>query len=398
MAPRRYYDRALLAVQRFIRLEAIAGILLFAAAALALVASNGPLAPGYAVFLDTPVEIRVGTFAIAKPLLLWINDGLMALFFLLAGAEIKREVVEGELSSPRQAMLPLLAAFGGMLVPALIYLSVNGGNAEARAGWAIPTATDIAFALGVLSLLGRRVPIALKTFLLALAIIDDLGAIVVIALFYTSDLSATAGMAAALVIAAMTALNLLGVRRVSVFAVLGVVLWICVLKSGVHATLAGVITAWIMPSRSTDGGPGPLARVETAIHPWIVFLVLPLFGFVNAGVTLGGGALASITDPVAVGIMLGLLCGKQIGAFAFSAIVIRLGWASLPTGVDWKMLYGASLLAGVGFTMSLFIGTLAWEDAAYAAPLRLGVLGGSLASGILGYWWLRLTLPTAPPD
>jgi len=391
-----YTARLVTGIRDFLRLEAAAGIVLGVATLLALVVSNSGLAGLYGTFLDLPVELRVGALHIAKPLLLWINDGLMAIFFLLVGLEIKRELVEGELSSLRQAMLPALAAVGGMAVPALLYVACNLGNPVALRGWAIPAATDIAFAVGVLSLLGRRVPIGLKIFLLALAIFDDLGAIVIIAVFYTANLSVVSLLLAAAVLLVMLILNRLGVTRIAPYALLGIVLWVCVLKSGVHATLAGVAMALAVPMRDADG-ESPLKRLEHTLHPWVAFLVVPLFGFANAGVSFAGVTGAALLDGVSLGIAAGLFIGKQIGVVGAVLACVRLGWGRLPDGVTWLGLYGVALLAGIGFTMSLFIGTLAWDNADHAVPLRLGVLAGSLLSGIVGYVLLRRAV-RPPPD
>ncbi len=378
-------------IREFLRLEAAGGFILLGAAMLALIASNTPLAAFYDRFLAIPVEIRVGALLIAKPLLLWINDGLMAVFFLLVGLEIKRELLEGELSTAGQAMLPGFAAAGGMLVPALIYWALNAGDADALRGWAISTATDIAFAVGVLSLLGNAVPIGLKVFLVALAIIDDLGAIVIIAAFYTSDLAPLSLYLAAGILVVMAVLNRIGVAAIAPYALLGIALWVCVLKSGVHATLAGVAIAFAIPSNA-PGRDSPLKRVEHVLHPWVAFLVMPLFGFANAGVSFAGVDAASITGGVSLGIALGLLLGKQAGVFGMAWLAIRLGWARLPEGTGWLALYATSILTGIGFTMSLFIGTLAWSDAQHAVAVRIGVLGGSLFSGVAGYLLLRLAL------
>lgn len=388
------YTRIATGIREFLRLEAAGGIVLMGAAVLALIASNSGLAPYYSLFLDLPVEIRLGAFHIGKPLLLWINDGLMAVFFLLVGLEIKRELVEGELSTVRQALLPAIAAVGGMIFPALIYAAANAGDTQALRGWAIPSATDIAFAIGVLSLLGGRIPIGLKVFLLAVAIFDDLGAIVIIALFYTADLSTLSLLLAAGTLAIMAALNLAGVTRIAPYALLGIILWVCVLKSGVHATLAGVAIAFAIPMRGPDDS-SPLKHLEHVLHPWVAFLVTPLFGFANAGVSFTGVSFASLFEGVALGIGAGLFIGKQIGVLLTVFLCVRLGLARLPEGSNWWSIYGASLLAGIGFTMSLFIGTLAWDDSTHAAPLRLGVLGGSLLSGIAGYAVLRMAARTS---
>ena len=375
-------------LREFLRLEAAGGIVLGAATVLALIVSNTGLAGLYALFLDLPVALRVGQLQIAKPLLLWINDGLMAMFFLLVGLEIKREFLEGELSNLRQALLPAIGAVGGMVVPAVIYVLCNLTDPTALHGWAIPAATDIAFAVGVLSLLGSRVPLGLKVFLLALAIFDDLGAIVIIAVFYTADLSLISLLLAGGVLLVMLALNRLGVTRIAPYALLGIVLWVCVLKSGVHATLAGVAMALAIPMRAA-AGESPLRQLEHALHPWVAFLVVPLFGFANAGVSFAGIRVDALTDGVTLGIAAGLFIGKQIGVFGAVYASVHLGIARLPEKVDWMSLYAVGLLAGIGFTMSLFVGTLAWETDEHAASLRLGVLGGSLLSGIAGYLLLR---------
>ena len=360
--------------------------MLLAAAAVAIALDNSPLSPFYDALLDTRAGIRIGALAIDKPLLLWINDGLMAVFFFLVGLEIKRELVVGELSSLRRASLPLIAAIGGMIVPAAIYAMINAGNAVALRGWAIPAATDIAFALGVLALLGTRVPASLKLFLLALAIIDDLGAIIIIALFYTSDLSGLALALAASGGIALAAMNLAGVRRLSAFVVVGVVMWACVLKSGVHATLAGVALALAIPL-APDGTdtPSPLEQAETALEPWVHFAILPLFAFANAGVSLTGLRFADLAAPIPLGIAAGLFIGKQIGIFASAWLAIQIGLAERPAGASWLQLYGVAILGGIGFTMSLFVGTLAFADASQAGPVRLGVLAGSLLSAGIGY-------------
>ena len=381
-------------IREFLRHEATAGLLLMATAALALILDNSPLAHIYDALLLTPMVVQIGQFAIDKPLLLWINDGLMAVFFLLVGLEIKREALEGELSSLSQIALPGIAAVGGMLVPALIYLLVNRNNPELLNGWAIPAATDIAFALGVLALLGSRVPVALKVFLLALAIIDDLGAIVIIAVYYTADLSLAALAIAGIGGLALILLNRLGVTRLAPYILIGIVMWAGVLKSGVHATLAGVVMAMAIPLRSTAPGERepPLKRLEHALHPWVAFGVLPAFAFANAGVSLAGLSLGSFLEPLPLGILLGLFLGKQVGVLGFVWLGVRAGFCRLPAGVTWLQLYGVSLLAGIGFTMSLFIGTLAFEDASFSAGIRIGVLGGSILSAGLGYLVLRLAL------
>ena len=377
-------------LRQFLEHEASSGLILMGAAVFALLLDNSPLAWLYDSLLTTPVVVQVGALAINKPLLLWINDGLMAVFFLLVGLEIKREVLEGELSTPSQIALPAIAAVGGMLIPALIYVAFNYDDPVRLGGWAIPAATDIAFALGVLAILGKRVPAALKVLLLAVAIIDDLGAIIIIALFYTANLSVSALGLAAIGLAGLVALNLLGVRRITPYMLIGVFLWVCVLKSGVHATLAGVAVALAIPLRG--GGEEerypPLKSMEHALHPWVAYAIMPIFAFANAGVSLAGFGLDSLLAPVPLGIMLGLFIGKQIGVFGFILIGVRLGLCRLPAGINWVQVYGLSLLTGIGFTMSLFIGTLAFEDPSYAAGVRIGVLGGSLLSAVVGYFVL----------
>ncbi len=370
--------------------EAAGGVLLLLAAALALVLDNSPLAHLYDRLLTIPVVVQVGQLVLEKPLLLWINDGLMALFFLLVGLEIKRELMQGNLSSWQQATLPVVAAIGGMLVPALIYIALNGGDPVATRGWAIPAATDIAFAVGILALLGSRVPVGLKVFLLALAVIDDLGVILIIAVFYTSELSlhslAIAGAAAAVLLA----LNLGGVSRLLPYILAGIVMWVAVLKSGVHATLAGVVIALFIPLRTGKSDhASPLLRAEHALHGYVMLLVMPLFAFANAGVHLGGLSVGDFLSPIPLGIAAGLFAGKQLGIFGLAFLAVRLGLCQLPAGVRLLHLYGAAALAGIGFTMSLFIGTLAFEGPDNQAAVRIGVLVGSLLSGMVGYAILR---------
>ncbi|MEZ5840472.1 MAG: Na+/H+ antiporter NhaA [Hyphomicrobiales bacterium] len=378
---------------------AAGGIVLLLAAALALILDNSPLSSIYDQLLSTHLTIKLGDLGLDKPLLLWINDGLMAIFFFLAGLEIKRELLVGKLSSVQAASLPAIAAFGGMVVPAAIYAFFTMGDAEALKGWAIPAATDIAFALGVLALLGKRVPEALKIFLLALAILDDLGAIIVIALFYTADLSVWSLMAAGGGILILIALNRFGVRQLSPYVIVGIAIWVLVLKSGVHATLAGVAVALTIPLDSDEEEDSPLERAEHALHPWIAFGVMPIFAFANAGVSLSGLSFSDLLSPIPLGVAAGLFFGKQIGVFGFMALAIFLGIARRPEGVRWVELYGASILAGIGFTMSLFIGMLAFSDPQNAAAVRLGVLAGSIASALIGYALLRFALSarSAPP-
>lgn len=377
-------------IREFLRLEAAGGIVLVWAAAVALVWSNSPLGGSYLALLDVPVVVQVGALELAKPLLLWVNDGLMAVFFLLVGLEIKREVLRGELSSRREASLPVIAAVGGMLGPALAYIAVNWGDAQRLSGWAIPAATDIAFALGVLALVGARAPTSLKVFLMALAIIDDLGAIVVIAIFYTADLSLTSLALAGVGVVGLVALNRAGVERLAAYVLVGIFLWVCVLKSGVHATLAGVAVGLAVPLGRDDlSVEGPLHRLEHTLHPWVAYGVLPLFAFANAGVSLAGLSPAALLEPVPLGIMLGLVLGKQAGVMIFSFIAVWLGIARLPEGTTWRQLYGVAILTGIGFTMSLFIGGLAFPNPDQLTGVRLGVLSGSLISAVAGYLLLR---------
>ncbi len=380
-------------IDEFIKRESTAGLLLIVVTVLALALQNSPLSEWYGGFLHTPVEIRFGILQIAKPLLLWVNDGLMAIFFFLIGLEVKREVMEGHLSSIRQVALPGIAALGGMVVPALVFIAFNKGESFAMNGWAIPTATDIAFALGILSLLGNRVPVSLKIFLMALAIIDDLGAIVIIALFYTSDLSMLSIVIASAALAILFAMNRMKVTRKSAYILVGIVLWISVLKSGVHATLAGVALAFLIPLNSKDKNGETFSiskEMEHDLHYWVAFMILPLFAFVNAGVDLKGISIEEMFGPVPLGIMLGLFIGKQIGVFGFSWIAIRLKLASLPEGSSWRQLYGVAILTGVGFTMSLFVNSLAYNDSqVYYFADKLAILLGSFLSGIVGYLVLK---------
>jgi len=387
------------ALQRFLKLEAAGGLILMGCAVLAFVASNSALSPLYDAFLKVPGQVRVGDLNIAKPLLLWVNDLWMAVFFFLVGLEIKRELLEGSLSSRDTLMLPCVAALGGMAAPALIYAGINWGDAVALRGWAIPAATDIAFALGVLALLGSRVPIALKVFLTAVAIVDDLGAIVIIAMFYTADLNLTSLGLAALGVLLLVVANRAGVRAVPVYLAIGLFMWVCVLKSGVHATLAGVATALAIPlAGATPDDESPLKSLEHSLHPLVAYLILPTFAFANAGVSLAGVQFSALLEPVTLGIASGLVLGKVVGVFGASWIAIKLGITRLPDDTSWKALFGAALLCGIGFTMSLFIGTLAWEKNAgdMAVAVRLGVLGGSIIAAGLGYFWLRMVLPKRP--
>lgn len=382
-------------LQQFIQKESSAGIILIFTTIAALLLQNGPLSCYYTGFLHTHVEIRFGNLQIAKPLLLWVNDGLMAVFFFLIGLEVKREVLEGHLSSFSQIILPAIAAVGGMIVPALVFVLFNNGDAFAMNGWAIPTATDIAFALGILSLLGSRVPVSLKVFLMALAIIDDLGAIVIIALFYTSELSTVSISIAAIALITLFIFNRLKVARQSAYIVVGIILWVSVLKSGVHATLAGVALAFMIPMYSKDSNGetfSMLKQMEHGLHTWVSFIILPLFAFVNAGVDLREISPDQMVSSVPLGIMAGLFIGKQAGVFGFAWIAIKLGIASLPTGANWRTLYGVAVLTGIGFTMSLFVDSLAYDDSdIFRYADKLAILLGSFLSGVVGYLILRFS-------
>lgn len=382
-------------IEGFLKGEATAGLMLMAAGAIALVVANSPLASTYAVFLDLPLTVGAGTFALSKTTLHWVNDGLMVAFFFLVGLEIKREVVAGELSTGAKAALPVLAAAAGMAGPAAVYALFNWGSPDLR-GWAIPTATDIAFALGIITLLGRRVPASLKIFLTALAVIDDLGAVLIIAIFYTDQLSCPALVASALCMIALAALNRRGVRNCAAYVFVGLILWVAVLKSGVHPTMAGVITALAVPANTDDAGESSLTALEHALHPWVAFLILPLFAFCNAGVAVAEITLDALTHPVTLGIVLGLFVGKQLGVLSITWLAQAAGWLRLPSGATAWQYYGVVLLTGVGFTMSLFIGNLAFTDPEYLASVKVGVLGGSLLSGIAGYVILRLSYRPAP--
>jgi NhaA family Na+:H+ antiporter len=376
-------------LEKFFKKESSAGILLIGVTILALLLQNSFLSSFYNSFLHTHVEIRFGNLQIAKPLLLWVNDGLMAVFFFLIGLEVKRELLEGRLSSIKQVALPGIAAVGGMAIPALIFVFFNQGDSFAMKGWAIPTATDIAFALGILSLLGNRVPISLKLFLLALAIIDDLGAIVIIAIFYTSDLSTLSFVIASIALLSLFTINRMGVISKAAYILLGIVLWVSVLKSGVHATLAGVALAFMIPLNSKDKNGNHFSmskEMEHELHTWVTFLILPMFAFVNAGVDLRNISVSELFGPVPLGIFFGLFIGKQLGVFGFSWLAIKLKLAALPEGSTWMQLYGVSILTGIGFTMSLFVNSLAYNDAeTFMYADKLAVLLGSFVSGVVGY-------------
>jgi len=423
-------ERLLLPVQEFMAGQAAGGILLLACALVALAWANSPWAAGYTSLWQTRVSIGAGAFQLAKPLVLWVNDGLMAVFFFVVGLEIKREVLVGELASPRQAVLPVAAAAGGMVLPAAFYLAFNAGT-PAAAGWGIPMATDIAFALGVLALLGPGVPLALKVFLTALAIVDDLGAVLVIALFYTEQLAWGWLGTGAAVLALLAALNRLHARHPLPYLTLGAVLWLAFLKSGVHATVAGVLLAMTIPIRTRispaefvvhgrellgrveaggSGGGGnaemrqaalqaletacrhvetPLHRLEHALHPWVGYLIMPVFALANAGVDLGGGAGSLLGHPVSLGVLVGLALGKPIGITAFVWLAWRGGLAELPGGATWRKLVGVGCLGGIGFTMSLFVTGLAFPDVERRTAATAGIFAASLLSGIAGYLLLR---------
>lgn len=381
----------------FLKLESAGGILLIFAAVLAMVFANTPLQSYYILLLDTPVEIRIGALQIAKPLLLWINDGLMAVFFFLVGLELKRELIEGELSDRRNIILPGIGAIGGMLAPALMYFYFNRGDATALQGWAIPTATDIAFALGVLSLLGSRVPTSIKIFLTSLAIFDDIGAILIIAAFYTAKISVAGLVVVACCIPVLALLNRRNPDSTSLYIVVGVIMWVAMLKSGVHATLTGVVLAMFIPMKSkTNVHYSPLKAMEHDLHAVVAFFVLPLFAFANAGISFGGVGAEQLLHSVPLGIALGLFIGKQAGVFGLCWLAMRLGVATLPRGMTLASLYGTAALCGIGFTMSLFIGSLAFEETSVNLLFdeRLGIILGSLASGLVGYMVLHLSLPS----
>ena len=391
-------SRAARALGDFFRLEAAGGIVLIAAAALALLVANSPLAGMYARLLDLPLQVRVGDFEIHKPLLLWINDGLMAVFFLLVALEIKRETLSGQLAGRDQLLMPLVCASAGVAVPALLFTAFNHGDAAAMRGWAVPTATDIAFALGVLALLGSRVPLGMKLLLSTIAVVDDLIAILIIALFYSHGLSFTALAWAAAALAAMWLLNRRHVTALAPYLLLGTVLWVCVLKSGVHATLAGVATGLMIPHVDRRNAipdeveHSALEQLEHALHPWVAYAILPLFAFANAGLALGGLSSEALQAPLPVGIFAGLVLGKPAGIVC-AALGLRALGVRFPRGMDLRAMLGLGVLCGIGFTMSLFIASLAWQDALRYEEAVLGVLGASVASALLGYAWLRAVLP-----
>jgi Na+:H+ antiporter, NhaA family len=382
--------------REFIQFESSGGIILFMAAVLAIIFENTPLTGFYNALFDINMSFKLGLIEISKPLLLWINDGLMAIFFLLVGLEIKREMLEGELNTWKKSVLPAVAAVGGMVFPALVYVFFNWHDSQALKGWAIPTATDIAFSLGIVTLLGSRIPVSLKIFLTALAIFDDIGAIVVIAIFYTKNISLMLLFIAAVMTFLLFLLNRLNVTKIAPYIIIGLILWLCVLKSGVHATLAGIIIALAIPLRDKQHPKtSPLRRLEHRLHPWVAFGVLPIFAFANAGIRFAGLEFSELFSPITLGIAIGLFVGKQIGVWLASALTIRLGFTEMPRGASYVSIYGISLIAGVGFTMSLFIGSLAFGRLGghYQELVRLGVIIGSLLSGLLGYLILYFTHP-----
>ena len=376
----------------FLSHDSAGGAILLLAAVVAIAISNSPLAWLYDALLNTPVTVRVGALVLDKPLLLWINDGMMAIFFFLVGLELKKELLTGDLSSVERAILPAIGAIGGMFVPAVIYAAINAGDPTALRGWAIPAATDIAFAIAVLTLLGPRVPASLKVFLLALAILDDLGAIVIIALFYTTSLSVASLALGAAGCILLLLFNRCSMTRLAPYLLTGMFIWVCVLKSGVHATLAGIAVAIAIPLKSDDPGhPSLLEELEESLHPWVTFGVLPMFAFANAGLSLTGVTFAKLVEPIPLGIALGLFLGKGIGIAGFVWLAVKGRITRLPDGATWPQMCAVAVLGGIGFTMSLFIGMLAFPDPQYATPLRVGMLTGSLASAMVGYVLLWLS-------
>ncbi|EEY44187.1 Na+/H+ antiporter NhaA [Vibrio mimicus] len=374
-------------IRDFFKMESAGGILLVIAAAIAMFIANSSMGEGYQAILHT--------YVFGMSISHWINDGLMAVFFLLIGLEVKRELLEGALKSRETAIFPAIAAVGGMLAPALIYVIFNFNDPAAIQGWAIPAATDIAFALGIMALLGKRVPVSLKVFLLALAIIDDLGVVVIIALFYSSDLSTIALTVGFIMTGVLFMLNAKHVTKLSVYLIAGLILWIAVLKSGVHATLAGVVIGFAIPLKGNKGEHSPLKHLEHALHPYVAFGILPLFAFANAGISLQGVSIDGLTSMLPLGVALGLFLGKPLGIFSFSWAAVKLGVAQLPEGINFKHIFAVSVLCGIGFTMSIFISSLAFgqANAAYDTYARLGILMGSTTAALLGYALLRLSLP-----
>ena len=384
------------AIDKFFSHEASGGILLMLSAVAALIVANSGLSGFYDAFLGAKLSLTVNGEGLEKPAILWINDGLMAIFFFLIGLELKREMLEGKLKNPRDVMLPGAAAVGGMALPAAVFAALNWGSPETMSGWAIPAATDIAFALGILALVGSRAPASLKVFLLTLAILDDLGAIIIIALFYTAELKVDYLLLAIIPLIGLIWLNIKGAHRIAPAILLGAVMWYFVLKSGVHATLAGVVTAFCIPLKD-KWGKSPLHSLEHGLTPYVLYGIIPVFAFANAGVVLTGLSFADLLAPLPLGIALGLIIGKQIGVFGISYAMVKSGLASMPHGANWLHIYGLSCLAGVGFTMSLFIGSLSYADPALMNQVRLGVLSGSLVSGIVGYVALMMASSAEEP-
>ena len=379
-------------IKEFLKLESSGGIILIGGMVLALIMANSPLSALYDWILHLPVGVKLGAINLDSTLHHWVNDGLMAVFFLTVGLEVKREVLEGELSQLSQVMLPGIAALGGMVMPAVIYYFFNQGDEFAMKGWAIPTATDIAFALGILSLLGRKVPVALKLFLMTLAIVDDLGAILIIAIFYSADLSVISLILAAAFTIILIVMNLRGVVRQAAYMIIGVMLWVSVIYSGVHATLAGVVIAFTIPLRAkNEFGESPLHHLEHTLHPWVTYLILPLFAFANAGISFAGMSVSSLFEPVPLGIIIGLVLGKLVGVFGFSYVAIKLRFAKLPDNTKFTGLFGASILAGIGFTMSLFIDGLAFmgNEETFGSADRLAIIVASTFAATTGYLFLK---------
>ncbi len=390
-------DRVEKALKDFLKQESAGGIVLIVSALLALIVANSPLADAYFGTLNTKLNVSFGNFEINKGLILWINDGLMAIFFFLIGLEVKREIIDGQLSSWDKASLPLAAAVGGMAIPAAIFVAFNWNSPESINGWAIPAATDIAFALGILSLLGPRVPVALKALLLAIAVIDDIGAITVIALFYSGEIKIDMLIGGAVMLGLLFGLNRLRIGSAIPYVLLTIVMWVFVLKSGVHATLAGVTAAMMVPMIARND-TRLLEHMEHALHKWVAFVIIPIFGFANAGVTLIGLSPADLLEPLPLGIALGLLIGKQVGIVGFAFLAVKAGIAKLPENVGWRKIHGLSLLAAIGFTMSLFIGNLAFTDQAQVDAVKLGVLSGSLIAAFAGFFMLKAALPDTPAN
>ncbi|GAB3379362.1 Na+/H+ antiporter NhaA [Lysobacter fragariae] len=396
--------RALHSLVEFFRLEAAGGVMLIGAAVLALIAANSPLLASYEALRDLPLTVGAGDFKLVKPLLLWINDGLMAIFFLLVALEIKRETLSGQLAGREQLILPLVCAMAGVVVPALLFTGFNHGDGAAMRGWAVPTATDIAFALGVLALLGSRVPVGMKLLLSTIAVVDDLIAILIIAIFYSHGMNFIALGLAVAVLAVMLALNRFKVTALWPYLMLGVVLWVCVLKSGVHATLAGVATGLLVPHVDKHNTVpdeiehSPLETLEHALHPWVAYLILPVFAFANAGLVLGGLRMEDALATLPLGIAIGLVVGKPIGILGAAFAMRALGWARFPAGMDVRAMLGLGALCGIGFTMSLFIGSLAYHDRLRYEESVLGIFAASVIAAVIGYAWLRVVLPARQAD